>query len=350
MRDFFQRLFGEPSVKAPHLIEPVGPSKNDHLPAGIGVHVPSQTSHVGTYKKLFWDQFDSRAFMLGTASATMGRLVFYPVEATSFALQIGRAKTLREAIALNFNGGAQASFKGGMHLVKSAVWASGSYYGLGVAIMNPQKDKPILVQAAWGAVTVLPEQLSVVEATRTVRHRSGLSSHGISYMGWARINTGFFLRHLYGNPATFASVKTMERLFEEVVPERYHPLSSFIAGGAGVWLTHRCGYSFLVAVSVQLMAFPEGSFRSAWERAAQENYIKAGDVRAVGRMGTAAVVFCMLKYFGSEKRASTAEGILNTAPAGLSTASFFSRVDQREVSGIDEESYATYQKFRLIQD
>ncbi len=37
---------------------------------------------------------------LGTGAATLGRLAFYPVEATSFSMQIGKAKTVTEAINL----------------------------------------------------------------------------------------------------------------------------------------------------------------------------------------------------------------------------------------------------------
>lgn len=290
------------------------------------------------YKSLFLNHFDPVGMCLGTGAATLGRLAFYPVEATSFSMQIGKAKTVTEAIKLNFrHNNLESTFKGGASLFKSAVLASGAYYGLGFAVMNKHQHDPILVQAAWGLVTVLPEQISVVEATKTVRGRNDLSSSNISRKGWARINTGFFVRHLYGNPATFAAIKTTEKLLQEVVPEKYHPASSFFAGAAGVWLTHRAGYSFLVAASVQLMVFPEQSLKSAWERAAKENYIKAGDIRAAGRMGTAAIAFCVSKmfemYFPKDKPASSKPA------APVEPARFFtpSDVKQQTVSDFDDK-------------
>lgn len=290
-----------------------------------------------SFKNLFLKHFDPQGFCLGTGAATLGRLAFYPVEATSFSLQIGKAKTVEEAIKLNFNrSDKKASFKGGTSLVKSAVLASGAYYGLGFAVMNRHQNEPILVQSAWGLVTVLPEQISVIEATKTVRSRNDLSSNNISRMGWARINTGFFLRHLYGNPATFAAIKTTEKLLQEIVPENYHPGSSFFAGAAGVWLTHRAGYSFLVATSVQLMVFPEQSFKEAWKKAAKENYIKAGDIRAAGRMGTAAIAFCVSKiyevYFSKDRPKSSKSTISN--------ANFFSSPDEKKAAASDsDENY-----------
>ncbi len=183
--------------------------------------------------------------------------------------------------------------------------------------------------------TVLPEQISVVEATKTVRSRNNLSSSHISRMGWARINTGFFVRHLYGNPATFAAIKTIEKLFQEVVPENYHPASSFCAGAAGVWLTHRAGYSFLVAASVQLMVYPEQSFKDAWKKAASENYIKAGDIRAAGRMGTAAIAFCVSKIF--EGYFSKEQSKPSDPVATVEKARFFSKSDVKEVTSAEIE-------------
>lgn len=290
-------------------------------------------------KSLFLKHVDPQALCLGTGAATLGRLAFYPVEATSFSLQIGAAKTVEEAIKLNFNrSDIKASFKGGTSLVKSAVLASGAYYGLGFAVMNRHKNEPILVQSSWGLVTVLPEQISVIEATKTVRSRNNLSSSNISRMGWARINTGFFLRHLYGNPATFAAVKTMEKLLQEIVPENYHPASSFAAGAAGPWLIHRAGYAFLVATSVQLMVSPEQSFKEAWKKAAKENYIKAGDIRAAGRMGTSAIAFCVWKiyevYFSKDRPKPSKPTVGN--------ANFFSNSDAEKAAVSDSGENHTH--------
>ncbi len=287
-------------------------------------------------KNLVFKYVDPTGFFLGTGAATLGRLAFYPVEAASISMQIGKAKTVREAIKENINlKDIKASYKGYIPLVKSAFLASGAYYGLGFAVMNRHKDDPILVQSAWGLVTVLPEQISVIEATKTVRDRNDLCSSHISRMGWARINAGFFLRHLYGNPATFAAIKTTEKLLEKVVPEKYHPASSFIAGGAGVWLTHRAGYSFLVAASVQHMAYPEQSFKEAWTKAASENFVKAGDIRAAGRMGTAAIAFCISKIYEVYFSKDRSKPVKPVAPTGH--ASFFSNSEVEKAADSDKD-------------
>ena len=292
---------------------------------------------LASIKSLLFKHVDPVGFCVGTGSGTLGRWAFYPIEAASVSLQRGQAKTVKEALSQNFDRrNIRASYKGGASLVKSAILASGAYYGLGFAVMNQHKNESIFVQSAWGLVTVLPEQISVVEATKTFRKRNDLSSSNISRKGWARINAGFFLRHLYGNPATFAAVKTTEKLFEKVVPENYHPVSSFFAGAAGVWLTHCAGYSFLVSVSVQHMMDPELSFKDAWIKAWNEKFMKAGHIRAAGRMGTAAVAFGVSKvcevYFSKDKTKTSEPA------ASVSRASFFSNADVKKevVTNIDQ--------------
>lgn len=257
-------------------------------------------------KKAFQKNFDFKAGCVATGAATAGRVATGFIETTSFCMQTGAAKTVKDAIKLNFNGkNPGASYKGGAALARQAFLSSASYYGLGFAVMKAHEHDPILVQAAWAMLTVFPEQVSVFEAAKNVRTHSNLSMNNISWTGWWRINVGFFLRHLYGNPATLAIAKIAEKELEKVVPEKYHPISSFFAGPIGVWLTHRAGYSFLVATSVQLMVNPEISFKQAWKNAASGNFIKAGDVRALGRMGTIGVAFSISKiydrYFSKDK-------------------------------------------------
>lgn len=53
----------------------------------------AESGQFAEYKDLIFNQFDPKSFLIGTFSATAGRLAFYPIEATSFSLQIGTAKT-----------------------------------------------------------------------------------------------------------------------------------------------------------------------------------------------------------------------------------------------------------------